>query len=1050
MAEPRTPRVFSVPAGAPFLAVLAEALLSRQLVAFGDDPLDLAGVTILLPTRRSVRAFRDELITRLGGEAAILPAIRPIGDIDEEEHLLSAPAEETADRLALPPAISPLRRRLALARLALVWARNLRRHPLRLTPDEPLLVPGSAADAAKLADDLARLIDDMETAGVSFDRIARLVPEDHADYYKLTLDFLKIISEFWPQYLNEIKRVDPSVRRDTLIRAAAARLADPASGPVVAAGSTGSIPATAALLNAIAGHPNCAVVLPGLDRDLDETGWTAIGDPDGAAAPAFAHPQFGMKQLIAAIGIPRDEVLPIGTPPVSVAPRVRLLSEAMRPAATLDAWSDYAAPPEALAGVDLLVARNEQEEATAIALALREAVETPGATAALVTPDRTLARRVAVELGRWNLAVDDSAGAPLDREPQGVFARLLVEAVTSAADPVVLLSLLKHPFAAFGMERPLCRRAARRIELALFRGRRTTGGIGGLAAALADAHARADAGDRDAPMARRRLSDGDWDLAGQLTTRLVECLGPIEKAFAAATTLSAAAATHLLVDALIGAATDETGSDAGLWDGAGGEALARLLTEVTEDVEADALTLAPADYPFFLQTLMAGVRVARPAGADPRIHIWGALEARLQTADLIVLGGLDEGVWPSSTRTDPWLSRAMRAEIGLPPPERRIGQSAHDFLQGMASPRVIVTRAEKREGAPTVESRWLQRLRALAGEMEAGRATARDARYVVLARALDQVPEKEVKPFGRPKPRPPVAVRPRRLSITEIETLIRDPYAIYAKHILKLAPLEPLGREPDAALRGTLIHQALGDFTNAWNGGFDAAAEAELAAVGRRVLEVIRDHPDAWSVWSIRFVAIARWYVGWEAGRSARVAERSAEVAGALTVPVSDGVFTLRGRADRLDLMADGTVEIYDFKTGTPQTERTVFAGLTPQMTLEAAMARAGGFDEELAKVGRQPLASRSIAVLAWLAVGRAGRDEVQVSAVKKGEVPDDLADKAHGMFAELVAAFDREDHAYLSRARPFMTRARYLGDYDHLARVREWALIESEPEVLG
>jgi ATP-dependent helicase/nuclease subunit B len=658
---------------------------------------------------------------------------------------------------------------------------------------------------------------------------------------------------------------------------------------------------------------------------------------------------------------------------------------------------------------------------------------------------------VAVELGRWNLTVDDSAGVSLDREPQGVFARLLVEAVTSAADPVVLLSLLKHPFAAFGMERALCRRAARRIELALFRGRRTTDGIGGLAAALAEARTKVDDGDRDVPAARRRLNEGDWDLAGRLIARLVNCLAPIETAFAGTRPISAATASRLLVDALILAATDETGGDAKLWDGAGGEALARLLTDMTEDAEADALALAPADYPYFLQALMSGVVVPRRAGGEPRIHIWGALEARLQSADLIVLGGLDEGIWPAATRTDPWLSRAMRAEIGLPPPERRIGQSAHDFVQAMASPRVIVTRAEKRGGAPTVESRWLQRLGALAGETEVGRATARGARYVSLARALDRVPESDVKPVGRPRPTPPVAVRPRRLSITAIETLIRDPYAIYAKHILKLLPLDPLGREPDAALRGTLIHKALGDFTNEWSGDHDLAAEERLAEIAREVLSVIAEYPDAWSVWSVRFDAIARWFMAWETGRRERVAERNAEVDGLIEFPLRDGVFTLSGRADRIDLMGDGNVEIYDFKTGTPQTERTVFAGLTPQMTLEAAMARAGGFDAALAGKGRAALRERSIATLAWLAVGKAGRGEVEMSAVKRGESADDLAERARTMFAALVAAFDTPTHPYASRTRPMtLNTQRYQSDYDHLARVREWSLLESEAEAAG
>ncbi len=305
MAERRPrPRVFTIPSGAPFLATLAGALLSGELVPLDtDDPLALAGLTVLLPTRRAVRAFREAMIARLGGVAAILPIIRPIGDVDEEDHLLNAAVEPTADRLALPPTISRLNRRLALTGLTLDWARTVRRDMLTLAPGEALAIPASAADAARLAGNLARLLDDMETAGVPWDALQRLVPEDHARYFQVTLDFLRIVAERWPAHLEKIGRADPAARRDTLIRAAAGRLARQGSpAPIVAAGSTGSIPATAELLKAIATLANGAVVLPGLDQGLDEAGWAAI-DGSGKETAAHGHPQYGMKQLIAAIGI---------------------------------------------------------------------------------------------------------------------------------------------------------------------------------------------------------------------------------------------------------------------------------------------------------------------------------------------------------------------------------------------------------------------------------------------------------------------------------------------------------------------------------------------------------------------------------------------------------------------------------------------------------------------------------------------------------------------------------------------------------------------------
>ncbi len=1021
----------------PFLETLAGALLSGRLVAFDrDDPLALAGVTVLLPTRRAVRAFREVLVRQLPADAAILPVIRPIGDVDEEEHLLAPSTEPVAERLALPAAVTPLARRLTLAQLILTWARALRHAPLALTPDEPLLIPASAADATRLAGDLARLLDDMETAGIPWERLARLVPAEHARYYDVTLTFLNIVAEQWPAHLAELGLVDPAVRRDTLIRASAGRLA----GPVVAAGSTGSIPPTAYLLGKIARHPQGAVVLPGLDQDLDADTWQAIGEADSAPPSAFGHPQFGLKQLIGALGILREDVAPLAAPDDALAPRRRLLGEALRPAETTDRWAETATGDgdgdrgDAMEGVALMVARNEQEEATAIALALREAVETPGASAALVTPDRTIARRVAAELGRWGLDIDDSAGVPLDRLPEGILARLVAEAALSDADPVVILALAKHPLAAFGMSLSACRRAARMLEIALFRGNRAGGGVAALGAALAKARAELDADGRHPPAARKHMRDEDWRAAGALITALAAILGPLEQALTGSSEISVAEATALLQTALAAAATDDSGAN-GLAKPAG-LALSALLDGLGDS--GGGFRLRPADYAEFLRALMADVALTPQGGRDPRISIWGTLEARLQSVDLMVLAGLDEGVWPADTRTDPFLSRAMRSEVGLPPPERRLGQAAHDFVQGVLSPRVIVTRAEKRGGTPSVELRWLQRLEAVAGKAAMTAARERGATYVALARAIDWASVAE--PVKPPQPKPPLAARPASLSVTEIETLVRDPYAIYARHVLKLEELEPLGRAPDYALRGSLIHEALGDFITRWRGPFDAAATAELLATGRRVLAEIAGFPDIHAIWSFRFAAMARWLVQWEAARDVDIAERHAEISGAIELPfgASGSTFRLRGRADRIDRRHDGRIDILDFKTGSPPTAKQVLLGLAPQMGLEAAMAGAGGFDESFR--------GASIGTLAWIALGRVGRDEPLKSAVEKDWTADDVAAEVMQRLQKLLAAFADPERAYVSRARP-MFETRYESPYDHLARVREWGLVASEED---
>jgi ATP-dependent helicase/nuclease subunit B len=733
----------------------------------------------------------------------------------------------------------------------------------------------------------------------------------------------------------------------------------------------------------------------------------------------------------------------IGAVSAEGAARQRLLSEALRPAETTDAWAaarDRGLAPAAveasLVGLDLLIARNEREEALAVALAVRKALADGLATIAVVTPDRGIGRRVAAELGRFGLAIDDSAGAPLDSLPAGIFARLLVEAVAADGDAVALLALLKHPFACFGLGHAHCRAAARALERAVLRGRRVVGGIAALGEALAAARsAPADAG--HAPVSRQGLSPGDWDLAVNLVSALGATLLPLKEALAASGPVSAAALTRLLIPAIQSAARDEGGSDAALWAGRAGEGLAELLAGLAGS-EADALELAPPEYADFLGALMGEIVVAPEPGADPRVHIWGTLEARLQSVDFLVLAGLDEGVWPQDVRTDAFLSRAMRAELGLAAPERRIGLAAHDFAAGMAAPRVLVTRAEKRGGAPTVESRWLQRLTAFIGPEARQALAARGRAYGAIADVLDRSPPGAVRSAPRPRPSPPVAARPRRLSITEIETLIRDPYAVYARHVLGLVPFEPLGVAPDYALRGSLIHEALGRFTAGWTGPYAAAAEEALLQIGAEVLSEIAGFPDIHAVWSLRFRAIAAWFIAWERGRASEIAARHPEIPGRIEIPAPAGAFSLRGRADRIDIRRDGSVEIYDFKTGTPPSARQVLTGFAPQLALEAMMVRDGAFP---------PVpAGRSLSVLSWIALGQVDRGVALKSAVERDFTADAVAESARAELAALLAAFDDPAREYLSRARP-MFETRFEGDYDHLARVREWGLAETGGE---
>ncbi len=967
MTPGRRPAIFTIPPSLPFLDALAAGLLVRH----GDDPLALSAVTVLLPTRRAVLALRDAFL-RASGRPLLLPAMRPVGDVEEEAFELVSLAAE--DELDLPPAIPALSRQLLLTRMILARGD---------ATDEPAL-------AARLAAELARLLDQVHTERLGFDALAELVPAGYAAHWQTTLDFLKLATEHWPQILAEQGLLDPAARRDRLIAAQAARWrAAPPADPVYLAGSTGSLPATADLMRVVAGLAQGGVVLPGLDTGLDDDGWAAVGQTE-------THPQFGMHQLLARLEVDRTEVRSWQETGSGNASRVALISEAQRPAATTDRWRALAQPAAtATEGFGRIDCADQQEEAGVIALALRQALETPGRTAALVTPDRALARRVATELRRWRVEIDDSAGLPLAHTPPGTFLLLTAAMAAEALAPVALLAALKHPFAAGGLPPGEFRARLRELERLALRGPRPAPGAAGLRAALAAA---------DAPPALCDWLDG-----------LLEAAAPfLDLASAAETDLAELIAVHVAFAEWLGAE---------LWAGEAGEQAALFVAELAQA----AAVMGPirgAAWPALLESLMAGQTVRPAAPPHPRLHIWGPLEARLQRADLVILGGLNDGTWPPDARTDPWLSRPMRAEFGLPQPERRIGLAAHDFAQLAAAPEVLLTRATKVEGTPTVPSRWLLRLDSLLGGAGLTLESAAGQAYLDWQRQLDATAA--AVPVPPPRPCPPVDARPRRLSVTQIETLIRDPYAIYARHVLGLRPLPAVAADPGAAERGTIIHQALERFVAGLDGGWPADAEARLIDAGREAFAEVIDRPAVRAFWWPRFLRAVRWFLDWEAPRRAEIRRSLVEVDGRLDLMPTDRSFGLTAKADRIDVMADGSLAILDYKTGQLPSDRQVESGLSPQLPLEAAMAMAGGFDG---------LGAASVGSLVYLQLG-GGEPPGAARALKAA--PDALAAETQASLVQLIAEYGDVATPYLSRPRPVW--ASRFGDYDHLARVKEWS----------
>jgi ATP-dependent helicase/nuclease subunit B len=1016
------PRVFTIPPSAPFLPTLAAALLDGKLVpgfAPRGDPLALASATVFLPTRRAARVLAAALLQATGGEATVLPRIVPLGDVDEDALVFAEDAP-----LARPAAADPLTRKLVLARLVHRWAAQLP----AATGDEARLIASSPAAAIALADSLARLFDDLIIAGVWFNDLRNVVPPELDVYWQKSFEFLQIAHRGWFAYLAERGLADPTERRDALIAREAERITTDGAGPVIAAGSTGSLPAVANLLVMIARRPDGAVVLPGLDHDLDAESYALIDSEGGEPSPG--HPQFGLKRLLGHLGVSRSEVEALAAPTVPV--REKLLSEAFRPAVTTDRWRDRTNALSAdnmraaLADVILVEAGDPREEALSVALVLRETLEHPGKTAALVTPDRALARRVAAELARWNIAIDDSAGVPLAATEAGRLARLAADAAAKRLAPLSLVALLRHPLAQIATAAEIDA-----LERAVLRGPRPAEGADGLARAIAELRV-SKLHKRDA---RAKLGEADWQMAADLAARIGRALKPL---------LALADSGPRPFDELVTAhekVLAEIGPDLAASTADDAEALAKafiLLAKASRDAPAVSL----ADYADMLPGLLTE-QVRPPFDPHTRVRILGPLEARLLAVDRIVLAGLNEGSWPPNVHSDAWLNRPMRRALQkLDLPERRIGLAAHDFVQSMGTGEVVLTRARRDSGAETVQSRFLHRLSALVPEAAWDAVKERGDRYLALVREFEHPPA--ATPIERPQPTPPLAARPSHLSVSEIEDLVRDPYTIYARHVLELTPLEPIEAEPGARERGTLLHDALARFVETYPDKLPPDALAALLAIGRRTFAALDGFPGIHAVWWPRFERVAEWFIGKEAERREGVNRIRVETGGRITIGLANRSFTLSARADRIDLMTDGSVAVLDYKTGEPPGVIEALVGLAPQLPLEAAIARRGGFDGIAAKT---PVSQ--IAVVRLSGGNPPGRimdfDFSKGSAKKTAErlkiaTLDDFAEHSLARLAALLLAFGRLDQPYHSMPRP-KWRLRY-GAYDHLARVKEWSIV--------
>jgi ATP-dependent helicase/nuclease subunit B len=983
MFEPGdAPRLFALPPGVDFPRAVTDGLRSRVA---GQPPEALARVSLFVNTRRMQRRLSQLFDT---GAALLLPRIRLVTDLGQDAAF--------AD---LPPAVSPLRRRLELAELV-----------ARLLDAQPDLAPRAAI--YDLADSLAGLMDEMQGEGVDPAAIRALDVSDISGHWQRSLTFLGAVEAYFGESSDAPPDVEARQRR-VIDRLVETWTTTAPQDPVIVAGSTGSRGATQALMRAVAKLPQGAVILPGFDFDMPHTVWAELFDAlDDGMLGAEDHPQFRFARLIKALAITPDEVRPWTDAQPPNPKRNAFVSLALRPAPVTDQWQvegpNFAGVDTVSDQMTLIEAPSPRAEATAIALILRHAAET-GAEAALITPDRRLTRQVTAALDRWRIEPDDSAGRPLPLSAPGRLLRHVAELSGSSITGPDLLALLKHPLTNTGSD-------ARGEHLRLTR----------------DLELEALRENMPYPTPQRLTA---WAGARDDRRAWVAWLGAAldELAQSGTRPLREHVAHTLAVAEMLAAGPAGTGSG-GLWDKAAGREARRIVDELVREAPHGG-TFSPADYRDLFVSVLNRGEVRDPVQPHPGIRIWGTLEARVQGVGLVILAGLNDGVWPETPPPDPWMNRKMRSAAGLLLPERRIGLSAHDFQQAIAADQVVLTRAIRDDESQTVPSRWINRLTNLMqGMSDEGAAAlaamrARGADWLRMAEALDAA--EKVPPASRPSPRPPISARPRQLSVTRITTLVRDPYAVYADKVLRLRALGPLNQSPDAPLRGTILHRVLERFIDETPDPESAGAgRARLMAVAREVLDADAPWPAARVLWLAKLGRVADAFLADEAGRRSRAAPVTLEVPGRLAFDTLD--FALTGTADRIDRDDAGALYIYDYKTGhiPSEAERE---HIDKQLYLEAVMARAGAF---------KGIAPAKVIEAAYIGLGAQPKFE-------RIAIGDEIISQTHDGLVALIGTYRHRAQGYT--ARRLAETQRFAGDYDHLSRFGEWDhSMPPEPEEVG
>ncbi len=958
--------IYNINATASFVDVLAQKFLQE----YANTPEELANVLFLLPTRRSAQNLIDAFVRQNGRAPTILPQVRPIGDVEEDEVLLTGNAEVLNDLL---PAIGTQERAMILTRL------------IMQRPDCFGAAQISLAQAYQLAQNLGNLIDTAYQENLDFAELPRLVSAEYASHWQETLKLLTIITENWPLILQNRGQTDTVFRRNRLLEEEMRIWRESKTTQrIVVAGITAAFPRLKQLVKTVLDLPHGEVYLAGLDFYLSDDDWQKIDEN---------HPQYELKELLEYLHLSRHDVLPLNN---RMLPREILTAECMRPAETSGNWRnlrEHPLPNEVLQGLQTVNCEDARQEALAIALIMRQVLETPEKTVALVTPDRNLSRRVVAELKRWNIEADDSAGQPLSLTPIGIFLRLIMNVLEDNWSQTSQLALMKHPFCSCGLKRGEFNQLVRHIELAWRR--------------------------------NKKLNLEQENLLQNFRQRMQ----PLQDLFEQPTTdITALLTAHIRVAESL-ADTDVKTGEKIIWKQDAGQVAAKFISALMAPINV-LESIAPNDYSDFLQLIMVTQNVRKRYGMHRRIKILGLIEARLTKADVTIIGGMNEGIWPRLPSADMWMSRPMKQGFGMSLPERAIGVMAGDFAQLMNGNEVYLTRAERMDGAPAQKSRWWLRLETVLaanfGNDKEKIATIQDTKFCTWAKYMERAAK--LKPIKAPDPCPPVEMRPREISASNVETYMTDPYSIFAKYILGLRPLEEIDRQPDSRDYGNLVHAVLEEFNRRYeNGAYPADAKQILLQLGQAEFAARGVGTDLKMFWWPRFEKTVEWLVQTENIYRPRLEKVFSEVYGERQYQGPAGPWKITARADRLEQWTDKSLSVVDYKTGNlpKNVAKMVRLGYKPQLPIEGLIAQSGGF----AGVEAMPIK--------YLRYWQMDGQETVLNEAESLEAMQ----RVEQNIQELIAAYDNPKYPYWTKPNPKTAPAKT--DYDHLSRYSEWAVKE-------